>query len=270
MGQVTTCTGQRLRTSPCGWTSPGKGTQSTTLRPSRTATFTASTIERRRAVLEGRLPRNAPRGSVTRRAKTASTGKNRSSGCSLSTDRRTTISYGMARERIISRRSRTRTPRPGPRRDTRLSDTGSGLPGRGCSIPLWRRYSLVARLRKPVITKGEPTRRTWRSGIPSGVSTGNTIATSAKAETFVRAHRKISSIGRSPSFSLLHAGTCQRALHEPDLAVFPHPDLFLGFPTRYVNRGWTKAAEALPRPEYPTSAGRSRPGKGPRSPTRCS
>lgn len=28
------------------------------------------------------------------------------------------------------------------------------------------------------------------------------------------------------------------------------PHVFLGFPTRYIDRGWTKAAEALPRPEY--------------------
>jgi hypothetical protein len=28
------------------------------------------------------------------------------------------------------------------------------------------------------------------------------------------------------------------------------PHIFLGFPTRYVDRGWTKAAEALPRLEY--------------------
>ncbi len=28
------------------------------------------------------------------------------------------------------------------------------------------------------------------------------------------------------------------------------PHLFLGFPTRYIDRGWTKSAEALPRPEY--------------------
>ena len=28
------------------------------------------------------------------------------------------------------------------------------------------------------------------------------------------------------------------------------PHLFVGFPTRYVDRGWTKSAEALPRPEY--------------------
>ncbi|MBS1828211.1 MAG: hypothetical protein JST93_23095 [Acidobacteria bacterium] len=28
------------------------------------------------------------------------------------------------------------------------------------------------------------------------------------------------------------------------------PHLFLGFPTRYVDRGWTKSAEALPRLEY--------------------
>lgn len=28
------------------------------------------------------------------------------------------------------------------------------------------------------------------------------------------------------------------------------PHIFLGFPTRYVDKGWTKSAEALPRPEY--------------------
>ena len=28
------------------------------------------------------------------------------------------------------------------------------------------------------------------------------------------------------------------------------PHIFLGFPTRYIDRGWTKAAESLPRPEY--------------------
>ncbi|MBM3794722.1 MAG: hypothetical protein FJW31_11775 [Acidobacteria bacterium] len=28
------------------------------------------------------------------------------------------------------------------------------------------------------------------------------------------------------------------------------PHLLLGFPTRYIDRGWTKSAEALPRPEY--------------------
>jgi len=40
------------------------------------------------------------------------------------------------------------------------------------------------------------------------------------------------------------------------------PDLFLGFPTRYVDRGWTKAAEALPRPEYRHLRGSKSPREG--------
>jgi hypothetical protein len=40
------------------------------------------------------------------------------------------------------------------------------------------------------------------------------------------------------------------------------PDLFLGFPTRYVDRGWTKATEALPRPEYRHLRGSKSPREG--------
>ena len=34
------------------------------------------------------------------------------------------------------------------------------------------------------------------------------------------------------------------------IPYFRAPHLFLGFPTRYVDRGWTRSAEQLPRPEY--------------------
>lgn len=40
------------------------------------------------------------------------------------------------------------------------------------------------------------------------------------------------------------------------------PHLFLGFPTRYVDRGWTKAASALPRPEYRRLRGAKSPREG--------
>jgi hypothetical protein len=40
------------------------------------------------------------------------------------------------------------------------------------------------------------------------------------------------------------------------------PHLFLGFPTRYVDRGWTKAATALPRPEYRRLRGAKSPREG--------
>jgi hypothetical protein len=40
------------------------------------------------------------------------------------------------------------------------------------------------------------------------------------------------------------------------------PHLFLGFPTRYIDRGWTKAAEALPRLEYRRLRGARSPREG--------
>ena len=40
------------------------------------------------------------------------------------------------------------------------------------------------------------------------------------------------------------------------------PHLFLGFPTRYFDRGWTKAAEALPRLEYRRLRGAKSPREG--------
>ena len=46
------------------------------------------------------------------------------------------------------------------------------------------------------------------------------------------------------------------------LPYFRAPHLFVGFPTRYVDRGWTKAAGALPRPEYRRLRGAKSPREG--------
>ncbi|MBN1422575.1 MAG: hypothetical protein JXP34_27605, partial [Planctomycetes bacterium] len=40
------------------------------------------------------------------------------------------------------------------------------------------------------------------------------------------------------------------------------PHIFLGFPTRYIDRGWTESAKALPRPEYRRLRGAKSPREG--------
>ena len=46
------------------------------------------------------------------------------------------------------------------------------------------------------------------------------------------------------------------------LPYYRNPRLFLGFPTRYVDRGWTKAVESLPRPAYRRLRGAKSPREG--------
>ena len=46
------------------------------------------------------------------------------------------------------------------------------------------------------------------------------------------------------------------------LPYFRAPHLFVGFPTRYVDRGWTKSTDALPRPDYRRIRGAKSPREG--------
>jgi len=46
------------------------------------------------------------------------------------------------------------------------------------------------------------------------------------------------------------------------IPYYRNPHLFLGFPTRYVDRGWTKSAEALPRYAYRRIRGAKSPREG--------
>jgi hypothetical protein len=52
-------------------------------------------------------------------------------------------------------------------------------------------------------------------------------------------------------------------LYTNQIIAYPRaPHLFLGFPTRYTDRGWTKAVEALPRYEYRRIRGAKSPREG--------
>lgn len=46
------------------------------------------------------------------------------------------------------------------------------------------------------------------------------------------------------------------------IPYFRAPHLLLGFPTRYVDRGWTRSAEQLPRPDYRRLRGTKSPREG--------
>ena len=65
-----------------------------------------------------------------------------------------------------------------------------------------------------------------------------------------------------PEFLSYTPGRVSELYTNQILPYFRAPDLFLGFPTRYVDRGWTKAAEALPRPEYRHLRGSKSPREG--------
>jgi hypothetical protein len=53
-----------------------------------------------------------------------------------------------------------------------------------------------------------------------------------------------------PEFLVYAPGRTSELYTNQVLPYYRAPHLFLGFPTRYVDRGWTKAAEALPRLAY--------------------
>jgi hypothetical protein len=58
-------------------------------------------------------------------------------------------------------------------------------------------------------------------------------------------------------------GTAQEYLYTNQITPYYRaPYLFLGFPTRYIDRGWTKATEALPRLEYRRLRGAKSPREG--------
>ena len=59
-------------------------------------------------------------------------------------------------------------------------------------------------------------------------------------------------------------------LHQPDSAVPPAPHIFLGFPMRYTDRGWSDSMLALPGLEERLARAKAARVTGPPSPTACS
>jgi hypothetical protein len=53
-----------------------------------------------------------------------------------------------------------------------------------------------------------------------------------------------------PAFLEYPAGRQGELYTNQVLPYYRAPHLFLGFPTRYIDRGWTESAAALPRPDY--------------------
>jgi hypothetical protein len=121
-------------------------------------------------------------------------------------------------------------------------------------------WSLVSET--PVITRGafdsqnlafwDPVRREYRE-YHRDFRDGRDIRT-ATSNDFVH--------WSDPVFLEYEPGRISELYTNQVLPYFRAPHLFVGFPTRYVDRGWTKAATALPRPEYRRLRGAKSPREG--------